>query len=118
MEWALQEFRYMDKTSDVIYKKQAFDAHRAIINDTPGKSYVYMKINTGASLASKVVIELFDEIAPKTCENFRQLCSGFQRVDDKGENVGDKISYVGTEFHRVVKGMYAQAGDISKVVRK
>lgn len=108
IEWALQEFRYMDKTSDIIYKKLAFDSHRQIINDTPGKSYVYMKINTGAALASKVVIELFDEIAPKTCENFRELCKGFQRTDEKtNENVGDKISYVGTEFHRVVKGMYA-----------
>jgi len=67
----------MDKTSDLIYRKKAFDAHRSIINDSPGKSYVYMKINTGASLPSKVVIELFDEIAPKTCENFRELCKGF-----------------------------------------
>jgi len=47
------------------------------VNDSPGKSYVYMKINTGASISSKVVIELFDEIAPKTCENFRELCKGF-----------------------------------------
>lgn len=78
-----------------------------------------MEINTGATLASKVVIELFDEIAPKTCENFRQLCAGYQRMDEKtNEVVGDKISYVGTEFHRVVKGMYAQAGDMSKVFRK
>jgi cyclophilin family peptidyl-prolyl cis-trans isomerase len=36
-----------------------------------------MKINTGANISSKVVIELFDEIAPKTCENFRELCRGF-----------------------------------------
>ena len=71
MEWTLQEFRYMDKTSVLIYRKQAFDAHRAIINDSPGKSYVHMKINTGSTISSKVVIELFDEIAPKTCENFR-----------------------------------------------
>lgn len=71
MEWALQEFRYMDKTSVLIYRKQAFDAHRTIINESPGKSYVYLKINTGASIASKVVIELFDDIAPRTCDNFR-----------------------------------------------
>lgn len=77
MEWVLQEFRYMDKTNALIYRKLAFDAQKAIINDSPGKSYVYLKINTGASLTNKVVIELFDEIAPKTCENFRQLCQGF-----------------------------------------
>lgn len=78
-----------------------------------------MKVNTGASISSKVVIELFDEIAPKTCENFRELCRGFQRLDEKtGEPAGDKISYTGTEFHRVVKGMYCQAGDITKVFPK
>ena len=78
-----------------------------------------MKINTGAAIASKVVIELFDDIAPRTCDNFRQLCKGYQRIDDKtSEPIGEKITYVGTELHRVVKGMYAQAGDISKVFRK
>lgn len=26
--------------------------------------------------AGKVVFELFNDITPKTCENFRQLCTG------------------------------------------
>jgi len=45
--------------------------HRTAINDTPGRDYVYMNINTGASVPSKVVIELFSDICPKTCENFK-----------------------------------------------
>lgn len=44
MEWALQEFRYTDKSSILIYRKAAGDAHRAAINETPGRSYVYMNI--------------------------------------------------------------------------
>lgn len=48
LEWALQEFRYTDKTSALIYKKVAADAARNAINNTPGRSYVYMKLNTGA----------------------------------------------------------------------
>lgn len=47
------------------------------------------------------MIELFKEIAPKTCENFKQLCNG-STTNKKGE----KLTYVGTEFHRVVKGVY------------
>ena len=113
LEWALQTFRYTDKTSNLIYKKSATDAHRAAINSTPGRSYVYMNINTGAAIASKIVIELFDDIAPKTCDNFRSLCKGY-----KPDNGSETLSYTGTEFHRVVKGMYAQGGDLSKVYGK
>jgi len=71
MEWALREFRYIDSTNVLIYKKQAYDIHRNLINNSPGRSYVYMNINTGADIAAKVVIELFDEFSPRTCENFR-----------------------------------------------
>lgn len=91
MEWALQEFRYTDSTSKLIYKKLATDAYRHAINNTPGRSYVYLTLSHGASLPSKIVIELFDEFCPKTCENFRQLCSGFQRSDKT------TIGYTGTE---------------------
>ena len=67
----------------------------------------------------KVIIELFDEYCPKTCENFRKLCCGFQKTDkDTGAVVSEKQSYVNTEIHRVVKGMYVQGGDLSKVFRK
>jgi len=61
----------------LIYKKLASDAYRHAINNTPGRSYVQMSINTGASVPSKVIIELFDDHCPKTCENFRQLCEGY-----------------------------------------
>lgn len=58
----------------------------------------------------KVIIELFTEYAPKTCENFRRLCAGgFTNKE------GKQLSYVGTEFHRVVKGMYIQGGDLNKL---
>lgn len=42
LEWALREFRYTDKTSILIYRKAANDAHRAAINETPGRSYVHI----------------------------------------------------------------------------
>jgi hypothetical protein len=91
-----------------IYKKIASDSHRIAINETPGRSYVYMNINTGANVASKVVIELFEDICPKTCANFKSLCEGYTKKGSKE----DKIGYITTEFHRVVKGMYVQAGNL------
>ena len=90
-------------TNKYQYKKIAADMHRTTINDTPGRDYVYMNINTGANVPSKVIIELFSDICPKTCANFKALCEGYQNPEDK---TAEKIGYVGTEFHRVVKGMY------------
>ena len=110
LEWAMNEFRYTDKSMRSIYKKLASDAHRIAINETPGRSYVYMNINTGASVASKVVIELFEDICPKTCENFKKLCEGVQKPGSQ-----EKVGFINTEFHRVVKGMYVQGGNFEKV---
>ena len=44
MLWALKQFRYTDKTSILIYRKMAGDAHRAAHNDNPGRSYIKMFI--------------------------------------------------------------------------
>jgi len=47
------------------------------------------------------VIELFTEFAPKTSANFLKICQGAAANPN-----GEKLSYVGTDFSRVVKGMY------------
>ena len=44
-----------------------------------------------------IEIELFDRIVPKTAKNFRELCKTQQ--------------YIGTPFHRVIKGFMIQGGD-------
>ena len=48
----------------------------------------------------KIVIELFNDVVPKTCENFFQLCKNNQ--------------YAGVPFHRVINGFMVQGGDITK----
>ena len=108
LEWALNEFRYVDTTTVILNKKHASDAYRALIDNTPGRQYAYLDVNIGGDV-QKVVIELFTEFAPKSCENFLKLCKG-----ETTNAAGEKLDYVGTEFHRIVKGMYVQGGDISK----
>ena len=48
---------------------------RKLVDETPGREYIFMDVEADGS-AQKVVIELFTEYAPKTCENFKKLCVG------------------------------------------
>jgi peptidyl-prolyl cis-trans isomerase-like 6 len=107
MEWAIQEFRYIDKTSSMIYNKMSNEAYKKMINDTVGRSYVYLEVTYGdVSVPEKVIIELFEDVCPITCKNFKQLCQGFKRADNKN------LCYTNTYFERVVKGEFIQGGNI------
>jgi len=37
---------------------------------------VYLDIAIGNNPAGRIVFELFSDLTPKTCENFRGLCTG------------------------------------------
>lgn len=50
------------------------------------------------------MIELFADQVPRTAENFRALCRG-----DKGE----KYTYKGCVFHRIIPYFIAQSGDFN-----
>ncbi|KAK4401132.1 Peptidyl-prolyl cis-trans isomerase CYP95 [Sesamum angolense] len=53
-------------------------------------------------------VDLFTDVAPKTAENFRALCTGEKGVSLK---TGKPLHYKGTFFHRIIKGYVAQGGD-------
>ena len=67
----------------------------------------YFDINIGNTYAGKIIIQLFDEEVPKTCKNFRFLCSN--GIFDK-----NKPSYQDSIFHRVIKDFMLQGGDITR----
>lgn len=65
---------------------------------------VYFDIAIGGKPAGRLVFELRADVAPKTAENFRALCTG-----ERGETEsGTTLHFKGNQFHRVIPDFMAQ----------
>lgn len=71
---------------------------------------VFFDIEVGGLPMGRIVFELFADICPITCENFRALCTGEKGL---GKTTGKQLHYKGIVFHRVVKDFMIQGGDFS-----
>lgn len=82
-------------------------AETDIVSETPSKkarisSQVFLDIKIGSKPTGRIVIQLRDDVCPKTAENFRCLCT-----HEKG------FGYKGTSFHRVIPSFMCQGGDFT-----
>ncbi|CAA3008883.1 peptidyl-prolyl cis-trans isomerase CYP40 [Olea europaea subsp. europaea] len=75
-----------------------------------GRPKCYLDIAIGGELEGRIVVELYNDVVPKTAENFRALCTGEKGI---GPNTGVPLHYKGCCFHRVIKSFMVQGGDIS-----
>ncbi|KAK8845612.1 hypothetical protein IAR55_006328 [Kwoniella newhampshirensis] len=72
---------------------------------------VFFDFTLGDKPLGRVVFELYDDVVPKTAENFRALCTG-----EKGISPTSTIPlhYKSSIVHRVIDGFMIQGGDFTK----
>ena len=69
---------------------------------------VFFDVQVGGVPLGRIVFEVFSDVAPKTVDNFRSLCTGEKGI---GKTTEKPLHYLGSCFHRVVKSFMIQGGD-------
>merc|ERR1712199_115196 len=71
---------------------------------------VFFDMKVGSSDAGRIEMELRADVAPKTAENFRALCTGEKGVGQSGA----PLHFKGSKFHRVIQEFMCQGGDFTR----
>lgn len=97
------------------FKKLAADAEAQDDADNPPPVHdvstlprAWMEVAVGDQPPARLVFALYKDSAPKTVENFRQLCTGEHTGNTDG---GKPFHYKGSILHRILPGLMVQGGD-------
>lgn len=70
----------------------------------------FFDINIQGKAIGRLEFELFWDVTPLTCENFKCLCTGEKGMGKSGK----PLSFKGSYFHRIIPGFMAQGGDFTR----
>ncbi|XP_016351742.1 peptidyl-prolyl cis-trans isomerase-like 6 [Sinocyclocheilus anshuiensis] len=106
--WAEKEWKFSFHRPQALYKALAEEYYTSNLRST-GHTFVYMDIESGGEAFGRLLFELFSDVCPKTCKNFKTLCSGEAGLSKSNL----ELSYKGSIFHRVLPNGWLQGRDIS-----
>ena len=70
------------------------------------RSRVFFDIAIGGTPAGRITMELRNDVCPKTCANFKALCTGERGRGKKGR----PLHFKSTIFHRIIPQFMCQGG--------
>jgi len=70
---------------------------------------VFFDMSIGGAPSGRIVMELREDVVPKTAENFRALCTGEKGMGKSGK----PLHFKGSAFHRVIPQFMCQGGDFT-----
>ncbi|NXJ43300.1 PPIL6 protein, partial [Ciconia maguari] len=111
LKWSHHEWDYRDFKPEALYQAIAEDFYMKYLKNSQASSthvFVYLEIAIEEQPIGRLLFELFSDVCPRTCENFRALCAGGATSSRDGR----ELTYKNSLFHRLVKNGWIQGGDI------
>lgn len=79
------------------------------VTEAEPRTKVFFDVSIGGEHVGRIIFELYNDVVPKTAENFRSLCVGDKGVGKSGK----PLHYKGCIFHRIIKDFMIQGGDFT-----
>ncbi|XP_043398726.1 probable inactive peptidyl-prolyl cis-trans isomerase-like 6 isoform X1 [Chelonia mydas] len=108
LKWAYDKWNYQDFKPVALYQAITEDFYTKHMQNSK-HMFVYLDIAIQEQPTGTLLFELYSDMCPKTCENFRSLCTGEAGTSRSGL----ELTYKESVFHRLVKNGWIQGGDIT-----
>lgn len=81
------------------------------LSDFVNQKSAFLDIQVNGKFAGRLTLDLFEDLCPLTCENFKQLCTGEKGVSKLS---GKPLHYKGSKIHKVFSDYILQGGDFTR----
>ncbi|XP_041354876.1 peptidyl-prolyl cis-trans isomerase slr1251-like [Gigantopelta aegis] len=108
LSWAEENHNFAEFRPKPLYLTLTEAGYKTHLNSKK-HDYVFMDIMIGDEAVGRLVMELFSDIVPRTCANFKALCTGEKGLSAETDF---NLHYKDSLFHRIVPNGWIQGGDI------